>query len=107
MLVSLACLVAQQALTVYPGDGSGQQVFWLAVGCLLLWLVYRRRSRVARVVIVFTAMFGAVLFATQWGAGSTPLILSLLYLGQALPLMSRTVRDHVAPQLTTRTAATG
>ena len=96
LLISLVCLIAQALLTVHPEDSPEPNVFWLAVGCLLLWFVYRKRSRAARVILMFLAFFGAALYATQIGSGALPLTLSLLYLGQALPLMSRSVRDHVA-----------
>ena len=96
LLISLVCLVAQQALTAYPGDGLGPHVVWLALGGLLLWLVYRKASNPARVIFMFIAFFGAVVYATQIGNDVRALILSLLYVAQALPLMTRPVREHVA-----------
>lgn len=96
LLISLVCLIAQALLTVHPEVSPEPNVFWLAVGLLQLWFVYRKRSRAARVIFVFLAFLGAALYATQIGSGALPLTLSLLYLGQALPLMSRSVRDHVA-----------
>jgi hypothetical protein len=94
LAISLACLLAQQAFTQYPEPGPGPHLLWLALGCLLLWLVYRRRSRAARDAFAALATFGAVIYALRWGDGISWAI-SALYLGQALPMFTRQVRDHV------------
>ncbi len=48
LLVSGAFLTVQVVFTDYGEGNSGAAGFWFAVGCLLLWLVHRKRSRVAR-----------------------------------------------------------
>lgn len=93
---SLIFLIIQDSLKDYPGAGAAPHVFSLALGCVLLWLVYRMRSGAARVIFMFLACFGAVVYATGIGTSADALTLSLLYLGQALPLTSRPVRQHVA-----------
>lgn len=96
LLLSLAFLVPQQALTRYPRGEDGANELWLAVGCLLLWLIYRRNSARARVFAVCPAVIGALIYASQIPReGSSAAVLALLFLGQALPLMARPVRDHV------------
>ena len=60
LLLSLAFLVPQQALTRYLRGEDGANVFWLAVGFLLLWFVYRRSSLAARAFSVYTAVIGAL-----------------------------------------------
>ncbi len=92
-------LAAQVALTDFGEGQDGQKVFWLVVGVLLLSLVVRRRSRVARAFVVVTSLIGAVIYALvlfTYPAG--PLhaaALSALFFGQAVPMMARPVRDHV------------
>lgn len=96
VLLSLAFLVPQQALTRYPRGEDGANEFWLAVGCLLLWLIYRRNSARARAFAVHPAVIGALIYASQIPReGSSAAVLALLFLGQALPLMARPVREHV------------
>ena len=65
LLLSLAFLVPQQALTRYLRGEDGANVFWLAVGFLLLWFVYRRSSLAARAFSVYTAVIGALLYGSQ------------------------------------------
>lgn len=65
LLLSLAFLVPQQALTRYPRGEDGANELWLAVGCLLLWLIYRRNSARARVFAVCPAVIGALIYASQ------------------------------------------
>src|SRR6476619_6597365 len=65
VLLSLAFLVPQQALTRYPRGDDGANVLWLAVGCLLLWLIYRRNSATAWAFSVYPAVIGALIYASQ------------------------------------------
>jgi hypothetical protein len=96
LLLSLAFLVPQQALTRYPRVEDRANEFWLAVGCLLLWFIYRRNSALALAFSVYPAVIGALIYASQIPReGSSAAVLALLFLGQALPLMERPVRDHV------------
>lgn len=98
LLLSLAFLVPQQALTRYPRVEDGAKEFWLAVGCLLLWLIYRRNSARARAFAVYPAVIGALIYASQIPReGLFAAVLALLFLGQALPLIARPVREHVGP----------
>ena len=86
----------QQLLTRYPRGEDGANVLWLAVGCLLLWFIYRRNSAPARAFTVYPAVIGALIYASQIPReGSSAAVLALLFLGQALPLMARPVREHV------------
>ena len=95
LLLSLAFLVPQQMLTRYPRGDDGATV-WLVVGCLLLWLIYRRNSARARAFSVYPAVIGAWIYACQIPReGSSAAVLALLFLGQALPLVARPVREHV------------
>jgi hypothetical protein len=94
--VSLLFLGAQVSLTDYGASGSGAGVLWFAVGCLLLWMVSSRRSRVARGVVVVTSLFGAVLYGGAALSGDLHAVLiALTFLGQAAPLLTRSVREHV------------
>ena len=96
VLLSLAFLVPQQLLTRYPRGEHGANVLWLAVGCLLLWFIYRRNSAPARAFSVYTAVIGALIYASQVPReGSSAAVLALVFFGQALPLMARPVREHV------------
>ena len=94
LLVSAAFLLVQVALTDY-GPGGNAALFWLAIGALLLWLVLRRRSRVARGIIVVTALVGAVLHGLAMLDGLDAAPVALAFLGQALPLLASPVRRHV------------
>jgi hypothetical protein len=96
VLLSLAFLVPQQALTRYPPGEDGANELWLAVGCLLLWFIYRRNSALARAFTVYPAVIGALIYGSQIPReGGIAAVLALLFLGQALPLMARPVREHV------------
>lgn len=96
LLLSLAFLVPQQALTRYPRGEDGANELWLAVGCLLLWFIYRRNSALARAFTVYPAVIGALIYVSQIPReGTSAAVLALLFLGQALPLMARPVREHV------------
>ena len=94
LLLSAACLVVQVAVTDY-GAGSGTGGFWLVVGALLLWLVGRRHSRVARGVIVVSAFVGVVLHGLAVVHDPRAAVVALAFLGQALPLLAGPVRRHV------------
>jgi peptidoglycan/LPS O-acetylase OafA/YrhL len=92
-------LAGQVALTDFGSGDDGPRVFWLLVGMLLLWLVVRRRSRLARAFVVATSLLGGVIYAVVLlsypGGPLHAALLSALFFGQALPLMTRPVREHV------------
>ncbi len=97
-LLSAAFLVVQLSLTSsgpgYDGAGAG----WLLVGLVLLWLVYRKRSRVARGLVIISSWVGVVVFviaALSWPIDWRAVLLVLAYAGQAVPLMLQPVRRHV------------
>jgi hypothetical protein len=95
VVVSGVALAAQVATTDY---GAGQEAaagVWFVVGCLLLWLVYSRRSRVARGFIIVTSLAGAVVYGLNALGDGRSAFLALAFLAQAVPLMSRQVRRHV------------
>jgi hypothetical protein len=97
LLLSAAALIAQVAITDYGPGNSGAAGLWLVIGCLLLWLVYVRRSRVARTVVVVTSIIGAVIYAFGAFGDVTAAVLVLAYVGQAVPLLLSPVRRHVSP----------
>ena len=98
-VMSGVSLAGQVALTDFGAGEDGQRVFWLLVGVLLLWLVVRRRSRAARAFVVVTSLLGGVIYAlvllSYPGGPLHAAVLSALFFGQALPLMTRPVREHV------------
>ena len=63
----------------------------------MLWLVAKRRSGMARAFIVVTSLLGAAIFVAADPAGVRAWTLAAFYLGQALPLLTPTVRAHVNP----------
>jgi hypothetical protein len=99
LLVSAAFLLFQVINTDYdpdPGESSAAPaVLWFVVGCVLLRLVYSKRSRVARGLVVITSFWGAGIFAFGTFESLHYVILTISFLGQGLPLVSRPVRDHV------------
>jgi hypothetical protein len=99
VLLSAACLSLQVVATDYGMAGGQAAAFWFIVGAGLLWLVYRRRNRVARVLVIVTSLLGALLYSLGAFDSGQAAVLSLAYLGQALPLMSRTVRLHTDSHL--------
>lgn len=95
LLMSGFCLLVQVAATDYGAKAhAGPAVFWLAFGSGLLWLVYRR-SRIARGILVVGALFGAVIYALAAFEDADAAALALVYVGQAFPLLTRPVRQHV------------
>ena len=99
LLVSAAFLVIQVVLTDHGTGHDGAAVFWMVAGALLLWLVYRRRSRVARGLIVVTALVGAVLYGLATLENPHAPALAVAHLGQAVPLLTSPVRQHVQQRL--------
>jgi len=86
VLLSLAFLVPQQALTRYPLREDGANVLWPAVGCPLLWLIYRPNSSAAPSLQRLPRGDRAPDYAFQVPReGSSVAVLALLFLGQALP----------------------
>ena len=101
ILVSGVFLLLQVAVTDYGADRNAE-VFWFVSGAVLLWLVYRKHSRVARGVMIVLALTGAVFYATvavadgpAAAAGRSAALLALSYLGQALPLLTTPVRRYL------------
>lgn len=97
VMLSGAFLVLQVASTDYGAgaDESAVSVFWFIIGAVLLWLVYRKRSRVARGFVIVLSMVGAVIYAIVAIGEARGGLLAVLYIGQALPLLSSPVRQHV------------
>jgi hypothetical protein len=98
VLVSGGFLTVQVSATDY-GDGildSQLGAFWFLVGAILLWLVQRRRSRVARGVIVVLSLAGAVVYGLDALDSGRAALVAVTYLGQALPLVTAPVRRHVS-----------
>src|SRR4051812_38492822 len=62
-LVAAAFTVFEAAFTNHGVDKQGAALLWSVVGLVLLWFVYRRRSRVARMLVLVTAWLGVVVFA--------------------------------------------
>ncbi len=97
VLVSAVCLAAQVVLTDYGKDGVGAAVFWFVIGLWMLWLVYRRHSRVARILLISTSLIGAVVYGVGAVTHPRDALLMLLFLGEGLPLVFPQVADHVRP----------
>ena len=93
--MSAASLLIQITNTDYGSAPDGAAVSWTIVGLVLLWLVYRHRSRVARGFIVIGALTGAVIYGLGAVASAHSSLLALAYLGQAVPLLLGPVRRHV------------
>ncbi|MCZ2837694.1 hypothetical protein [Modestobacter sp. VKM Ac-2985] len=68
---------------------------WMVVGCLLLATVYRGHSRVARGVVVVSALVGVVVYGLAALTDPRAALVALSFLGQALPLLTAPVRQHV------------
>ncbi|NYJ04558.1 hypothetical protein [Petropleomorpha daqingensis] len=95
LLLSGAFLAVQALLTDYGDGNPAAAVLWFAVGCVLLWVVFRRRSRAARGVVIVTALVGAVVYGLASLDDPHAVVLALAFLGQAVPLMTGPVRWHV------------
>ena len=95
LLLSAAFLAVQVILTDYGDGHAGAAGLWFVVGCLLLLILYRRRSRVARGVAVVTAFVGAFIHVLAVLQDPPVAWLALTHLGQAVPLLLGPVREHV------------
>jgi hypothetical protein len=93
--MSAVALTVQVANTDYGVGHAGAAGLWLLLGCLLLWLVYRRRSRAARGFVIVTSLAGTVVYSIIALTDASSGVLAVLFLSQALPLLSRQVRRHV------------
>jgi hypothetical protein len=82
-------------LSHYPEDNRGSRVLWILVGCLLIWRIHRTGSYLA-CAISGVAFFGAVLYSTGTTTGWWQAAMCALYQGYGLPLLTRTVRNHVS-----------
>jgi hypothetical protein len=88
--------LAAQVATIDYGTGDAAAAgLWLILGCLLLWLVYRRHSHAARGFVIVTSLVGAVLYGLSALGDARSEFLAVLFLAQALPLKSSQVRRHV------------
>lgn len=94
LAVSGLCLLLQVAMVTYPDADQGAAVLWLLVGAVLLVLV-GRHSAVVRALVVVTSWVGAVVCVVGVVEDPANLVLVVLFLGQALPLQTRAVRQHV------------
>ncbi|MBM0124540.1 hypothetical protein [Pimelobacter simplex] len=98
---SAVALAAQVAVTDYGTNPAGTNPaevasFWFAFGCLLLWLIYRKRSRMARGFVVMTSAVGAIGYGLgALGGDAHAAFLSLTFLAEAAPLMTKNIRSHV------------
>lgn len=97
LFISFASLVVQVTETDYGlTNAQATAWFWLVVGAGLLAFVYWRRSRLARGLLLVSAFFGAVVYGMTMLETNSNWVLCAAYLGQALPLLARPVREHVA-----------
>jgi hypothetical protein len=95
VVLSGLALAAQVAATDYGAGHAAAAGLWFVLGCLLLWLVYRKHSRAARGFIIVPSLGGAVVYGLGAPGDVRSAFLALAYLAQAAPLMSRQVRRHV------------
>lgn len=61
LLLALVAVVAQEALTIYPGGQGAQHAFWGGMSLLLLYRVHRG-GELARRIFLVIALFGVVVF---------------------------------------------
>lgn len=95
VVLSGVALAVQVAATDYGAGPAAAAGFWFVLGCLLLWLVYQRRSRAARGFIIVTSLAGAVVYGLVAFGDTRSAFLALAFLAQAAPLMTGQVRRHV------------
>ena len=95
LLLSGVFLAVQVLLTDHGDGNSAAAVFWLGLGCLLLWVVFRTGSRAARGVIIVTSLAGTIVYALATPENPHAAVLALAFLGQAVPLLMGPVRQHV------------
>ncbi|MCZ2822884.1 MULTISPECIES: hypothetical protein [unclassified Modestobacter] len=94
--LSALFLALQVVLTDHGDMGAGAAGwFWMVVGCLLLATVYRGHSRVARGVVVVSAFVGVIVYGLAALTDPRAALVALAFLGQALPLLTKPVRQHV------------
>jgi hypothetical protein len=95
LVFSGACMVAEVLLTRFSEDSNGSRGLWILVGAFLLWRIYRSGSYPAWAISGVMAFMGAAIFSLGIAAGWWQATMCALYLGQGLPLLTRTVRYHV------------
>jgi hypothetical protein len=88
-------MVAEVLLTRFSEDSDGSREVWILVGAFLLWRIYRTGSYPAWAISGVMAFAGAVIFSLGITEGWWQATMCALYLGQGLPLLTRTVRRHV------------
>jgi peptidoglycan/LPS O-acetylase OafA/YrhL len=93
--LSWAFLAIQVSATDYGTEGPDLALGWLLIGSLLLLLVHRRRSRIARGLVIVPAMTGAIGCAIASFTDGSAGFVAVTFLGQALPLLTPAVRRHV------------
>ncbi len=95
LLVSAACLAGQVSLTDYGEGGTAAAIFWFVVLSWLLWLVYRNRNWVARILLMSSALIGTIVTGVQVFTDGGSVLPVLLFAGEGLPLLFPQVADHV------------
>jgi hypothetical protein len=88
-------MVAEVLLTRFSEDSDGSREVWILVGAFLLWRIHRTGSYPAWAISGVMAFAGAVIFSLGITEGWWQATMCALYLGQGLPLLTRTVRRHV------------
>jgi hypothetical protein len=103
--LSWAFLAIQVTSTDYGADDASRAVVWLVVGSVLLLLVHRWRSRIARGLLIVPALVGAIGYGLAAWTDASAVFVSATFLGQAVPLLMPGVRRHVHPAARDASAA--
>ncbi len=93
--LSWAFLAIQVSISDYGTDSPEPGLGWLVVGSVLLFLVHRHRSRIARGLVIVLTMTGAIGCAIVSFTDASAAFIAVTFLGQALPLLTPAVRRHV------------
>ncbi|HEX6247039.1 MAG TPA: hypothetical protein VFZ64_04155 [Nocardioidaceae bacterium] len=83
VLVSAVFLALQVVNTDYGTgvDARGTAGLWFVVGVGFLWFVYRRRSRLARSILLVTSLGGAVAYSLVALENADAVLLAVFFLG--------------------------
>ena len=96
LLVAAVAMVVQVLLTDYGSAGTGARVFWLVVWLWLLWMVWQRRSGVARLLVGASAAIGTVIYVVDAAMGDLSSVgVALAYAVQTAALLLPVVHRHV------------